>query len=156
MTGSDPNRWAPKTRETADHSTPYVVATALIQGDVGESDFTDEALSTPEVLELMGRIEVVENKDLTAIHFGCVPCRMTVTLKDGREIKHELMYPKGHSKCPMTEQEITDKFRRLYAVYGDAGNADVVIDAVETLDTMADIAPLFSTFRDGAKQLAAE
>lgn len=156
MTGSDPNRWAPKTRETADHSTPYVVATALIQGDVGESDFTDEALSTPEVLELMGRVEVVENKDLTAIHPGCVPCRMTVTLKDGREIKHELMYPKGHSKSPMTKREITDKFRRLYAVYGEAGNADAVIDAVETLDTMADIAPLFSTFRDGAKQLAAE
>ena len=156
MTGSDPNRWAPKTRETADHSTPYVVATVLLQGDVGESAFSEEALSDPEVRELMRRTEVVEDKDLTAIHPGCVPCRMTVTLKDGSEIKHKLMHPKGHAKSPMTKQEINDKFRRLYANYGDARNADAVIDAVEKLDTMADIAPLFATFRDGAKQLAAE
>src|SRR5438105_3851208 len=33
-TGSEPEKWSPKTRETADHSLPYITARAMFDGDV--------------------------------------------------------------------------------------------------------------------------
>jgi 2-methylcitrate dehydratase len=131
MTMADePNRWAPKTRETADHSMPYVVGQALLQGAIGEEAFQDDALQAPDITALMQRIDVVENAEMTANHPLRVPCRITVTLQDGSEVTHELPYPKGHAKSPMSEAEVTDKFHRLYAVYGDTGHADAVVQAV--------------------------
>jgi len=149
MMGSNPNRWTPKTRETADHSMPYVIGTAFLHGDVGEAAFTDEALQSPDINALMPRITVAEDPALTEAHPDQVPCRMTVTLKDGSEHMHELPYPKGHAKSPMSVDEVTDKFRRLYAVYGDVGQAGAVIDAVNSLDQMNETTPLYEAFRQG-------
>ncbi|MDA0655056.1 MAG: MmgE/PrpD family protein [Proteobacteria bacterium] len=147
MMGSNPTRWAPKTRETADHSLPYVVGTAFLQGAVDEAAFSDEALQAQAVTSLMGRISVVEDDGLTALHPECSPCRITVTLKDGSEIQNELRYPKGHAGNPMTEDEVRDKFRSLFTGYGDSHHADDVIAAVDGLEGMADIAPLIDSFR---------
>ena len=38
---------APTTRETADHSLPYCVAVALLDGEVGLGQFTDERIADP-------------------------------------------------------------------------------------------------------------
>ncbi len=146
MMGSDPNRWAPRTRETADHSMPYVVGTAFLYGDVGEAAFTDEALQSPNIKALMPRITVAEDPALTEAHPEQVPCRMTVTLNDGSKHVHELPYPKGHTKHPMSADEVTNKFHRLYAIYGSTAQADRVIDTVNSLNCSKTIMPLFETF----------
>ena len=147
MMGSDPNRWAPKTRETADHSMPYVIGMAFLYGDVGETAFTDEALQAPNIKALMPRITVAEDPALTMAHPEQVPCRMTVTLKDGSKHVHELPYPKGHAKSPMNVDEVYNKFRRLYEIYGNTTQADKVIDTVNSLDGLKTIAPLYEAFR---------
>lgn len=149
MMGSNPTRWAPKTRETADHSMPYVVGTAFLAGEIGEDAFSDAALQSSEIQSLMQKIEIVDSEEMTALHPECSPCRMTVTLADGSEVTNELRFPKGHSGSPMTEAEVEDKFRRLYAVYGSRAGEDAVIEAVAGLDGMVDIAPLFAAFRVG-------
>jgi 2-methylcitrate dehydratase len=89
---------------------------------------------------------VVEDPALTAQHPEASPCRITVRLTDGRTVEHALRYPKGHDKSPMSRGEIEEKFRRLFAGYGDAAQAGAVIDAVDGLDRMATVAPLFAAF----------
>ena len=62
----DPTRWRPETRETADHSIPYVVACALQFGTVEPAHFEDDVLRDPVLLDLMQRIEVVQDPECDA------------------------------------------------------------------------------------------
>ena len=50
--------WAPKTRETADHSLPYCTAIALLDGEVTLRQFDPERFTAPEVLELLTKVKV--------------------------------------------------------------------------------------------------
>ena len=44
---SEPEKWDPKTRETADHSIPWLVAQALLEGDVNPGSFSDDCHFQP-------------------------------------------------------------------------------------------------------------
>ena len=55
--GSEPEKWKPETRETADHSLPYITAIALIDGEVTEKQFEPRAFYRPDDLEVFGKRE---------------------------------------------------------------------------------------------------
>ena len=63
--GTGEHRWNPDSRETADHSIPYVVAATLMDGTVTPRSFNDAHLWNPELRALMQKIEVVENEEFT-------------------------------------------------------------------------------------------
>src|SRR5205807_4504939 len=76
--GKYPEAWAPKTRETADHSLPYCTAGALMDGDVylntfDEARFTDQAL-----LDLTSKIQVHCGEELSARYPKGIPNRLTI------------------------------------------------------------------------------
>jgi 2-methylcitrate dehydratase len=142
MMASSPSNWSPKTRETADHSLPYVVGTALLNGVLGEASFSDQALHDPSIGALMQRISVAEDSALSARHPEYSPSRLTIRLKDGTEVAKEVDAPKGDDKNPMTADEVKAKFKTQFTVYGDDAQADAVMDAVYRLDAASDIAPL--------------
>ncbi len=52
---SDPSKFAPKTKETADHSLPYVIAVAVADGNVLPDSFSDEKLVDPRIWDLLAR-----------------------------------------------------------------------------------------------------
>ena len=81
--GKDPEKWRPKTRETADHSLPYCTAVALVDGKISAEQFTPERLADPALLDLVARTSVVEDPQLTAGYPAGMPNRVTVTLDDG-------------------------------------------------------------------------
>lgn len=142
MMASSPSNWSPQTRETADHSLPYVVGTALLTGVLGEASFSDQALHDPAIGALMQRISVAEDPALSARHPEYSPSRVTIRLKNGKEIAKEVDAPKGDDKNPMTVDEVKAKFKTQFTVYGDDAQADAVMDAVYRLDAVSDIAPL--------------
>src|SRR5262245_10285921 len=63
--GSEPEKWNPQTRETADHSLPYLLALGLTEGRVNVDSFSDSRLRDPALRQLMQRIRIAENKDFT-------------------------------------------------------------------------------------------
>lgn len=54
----DPEKWAPKNRETADHSMAYTAAIALMFGTVESRHFDDHFLENPDLLELDSKVKV--------------------------------------------------------------------------------------------------
>ncbi|MBO43226.1 MAG: hypothetical protein CMM28_05835 [Rhodospirillaceae bacterium] len=142
MMGSDPERWTPKTRETADHSLPYVVASALLDGKIDEASFSNAALNSVERAALMARITVKEDPAFTAVVPDGSPCRISITMKDGSKRQHELRYQKGHHGNPMSDDEVKDKFTSLFAEYGDTVQAERIISVVDNLDKLNDIKDL--------------
>ena len=106
-------RWRPKTRETADHSIPYVVACALRFGSVELGHFEEETLKNPELEALMDRIEVQMDPECEAEWPDAILNKVTVETSDGGRHTAENRHHLGHFRRPMSDGDIEQKFCRL-------------------------------------------
>jgi 2-methylcitrate dehydratase len=119
--GKDPEKWHPKTRETADHSMPFCVAAAFMDGDVTMSSFDDAHLGNPDLIALTNRVRMHRDPMCNAGYPQGIPNRLTVTMQSGQQHVKEVAYPRGHSGNPMTDAELENKFRTMVEpVYGAA------------------------------------
>jgi 2-methylcitrate dehydratase len=111
--GKDPEKWHPRTRETADHSLPYCTAVALVDGAVTPVQFSAERLADPFLLDLVSRTTVFEDPALTAAYPAATPNRVKVTLDDSTVLISEVAFPPGHDKNPLTDAQLAAKFHGL-------------------------------------------
>ena len=97
-------------------------------------------LNNAELLDLVAKIEVRRNAELTARYPRGIPNRITVTLKTGDTYTSENEFPKGHDQNPMSDLELTEKFHRLAEGVLKPGEAEAILTACwhleeqETLD----------------------
>ncbi|MFN4260611.1 MAG: MmgE/PrpD family protein [Gemmataceae bacterium] len=134
--GKDPEKWRPRTRETADHSLPYCTAVALMDGDVTMTQFDDAHLNNPALLDLVGRVKVHRDAGLSSRYPNGIPNRLTVTLKDGRQFMREIEFPRGHAHNPMTDAEVEHKFHTLVDPLYGKDRANRVLQACWKLDEL--------------------
>ncbi len=111
--GKDPEKWRPKTRETADHSLPYCTAVALVDGDVTEAQFAPVRITDPKLIDLVAKVKVHRDAALSQRYPAGIPNRLTITLDDGRQLVNEVEFPRGHAQNPMTDAEVEKKFRSM-------------------------------------------
>ena len=100
--GSEPEKWDPKTRETADHSLPYIFAKVLVDGTITLAAFEESAYRDPILRPLMNRIRVYLDKDVDAIYPKTISMKIKATTKNGRAIDLWPRDPLGHVNKPMT------------------------------------------------------
>jgi 2-methylcitrate dehydratase len=105
-----PHQWAPSSRETADHSLPYLVAAALVDGSITEQTFSPERYGDPGLRELMLRIEFRGDPRYTAAFPGHQRGRIEVALSSGQVVTLEQSDPLGHPANPMSDDQLTAKF----------------------------------------------
>lgn len=144
MMGTDANRWAPTTHETADHSMPYCVVSALRDGEFNDHTFSHARLNDPQMLGLMAKVKVAEEPRHTAAYPEAAPGRVRVRMKDGNTVESEVMYPKGHAKNPMSDDEVIAKFRRMTASRLSSAKQSQVHDFIENIDEMRDVGELIA------------
>jgi 2-methylcitrate dehydratase len=111
--GKDPEKWRPKTRETADHSLPYCTAVALADGEVTLAQFDPRRFTAPALLDLVAKVKVHRDAALSGRYPAGIPNRVTVKLQSGRQLVREVEFPRGHARNPMTDAEVEQKFRTL-------------------------------------------
>ncbi|MCZ2344127.1 MAG: MmgE/PrpD family protein [Bacteroidales bacterium] len=111
--GKYPEAWAPRTRETADHSLPYCTAAALLDGDVNLDTFDETRFTDATRIGLTQRVRVRLDPELSPRYPNGIPNRLTLRLHDGRVLVREVEFPRGHAGNPMTDAEVEQKFRRL-------------------------------------------
>jgi len=144
---ADPEKWHPKTRETADHSLPYCVAVALQDGKVGLEQFSEDRIGDPTLLDLVSRVEVEEDADLSRRYPASTPNRIKVTTRSGESVAREVEFPRGHSGNPMTDDEVEDKFRRLADGEMAPDRQAEVLRRVWALEAETDLGSLVALFR---------
>ena len=107
---SDPSKYKPTTKETADHSLPYCIAVAVAKGNVLPSDFEEDALRDPFVWSLFDKIKVIANSEIDAL-FPKVK-RAIVTIKTSQGVyKKQEDFTKGQPERPLSEEELISKFK---------------------------------------------
>jgi 2-methylcitrate dehydratase len=146
-TGAEPEKWSPKTRDTADHSLPYVTARAMFDGDITNESFAPQMIRDPRVLEFMRKITVREDPVLTARTGAAVPTRITATLVDGQRVSREVDYAPGFARRPMSRTEVERKFRGNVAKRWEPRRVDAILEALWNLERTPELATLLATLR---------
>jgi 2-methylcitrate dehydratase len=108
---SDPSKYQPDTKETADHSLPYVIAAAASDGHVLPESFDDTKLHDPMIRALLPKIKVIADEEIDSLFPRVKRARITITLEDGRRYTHQTDVAKGDPADPMSDDEIEAKFR---------------------------------------------
>lgn len=110
--GSEPAKWDPRTRETADHSAPYILAHVLRHGTIDHDAFEPEAYLDESLRPLMSRMTVVADDEIEAVYPDTIRLRVTATDTAGQHYDVEIANPLGHEKNPMVKADIDAKFTR--------------------------------------------
>jgi 2-methylcitrate dehydratase len=108
---SDPSKYKPETRETADHSLPYVIATAVVEGNVLPEAFTMASIKDPRKWEILPKIKVVGDPEIDALFPKVKRARVTIKTKDGRSKTVQTDFAKGSPENPLSDDEIVAKFK---------------------------------------------
>ncbi len=140
---SEPEKWDPKTRETADHSIPWLVASALLDGPVTPASFGDERIASDAIRDIMSRMTLVEEADFTARYPGEYNCRITLTDSDGARHSVHTAWPRGHRSNPMTDAEVEAKFRNFAGVALSGDQCDRALETIWSLDELPNLEPVF-------------
>jgi 2-methylcitrate dehydratase len=111
--GSGPEKWRPTTRETADHSMPYIVAASMVDGAFSDAIFAPARFTDPRILALADRITVAEEPEFTGAFPQKFCSRVEITLADGTRRAAGLDVPHGHHDDPLTDAEVAAKFAML-------------------------------------------
>jgi 2-methylcitrate dehydratase len=139
----DAQKWHPATRETADHSIPYVVACALARGHVKRGDLDESQLADPEIRRLLDVLTVDVDPECAAAWPGACMNRVTVRFSDGSQESRSVRYYRGHADNPMSDGELEQKFLgQAESVITQAG-ADALIKAIWAVDEAGSPEALF-------------
>ncbi len=139
----DPEKWQPKTRETADHSLPYIVAAALMDGRINLETFKMDRVMDPILRQfLKERITLEECAELTSAYPDGIPNRIEVRTTDGRTLVKEVKYPPGHVKNPMSDEALHEKYLSLAGPVLGRQKAEVLSERIQKLESMGTISEL--------------
>ena len=131
---------------------PYCVSVALLDRSVGFAQFTDERVRRADVQALMPRVRMVIHPEQTTRE--CLPTRfseVTITLRDGRQLQRRVQQAKGQPRNPLTDAELTVKFRDCAARALPAERVESLLAAVQRLETLADVSALARLLGTGAR-----
>jgi 2-methylcitrate dehydratase len=145
--GSEPEKWDPKTRETADHSLPYLLSIGLIDGAVSAESFSEKRIRDPAVRALMQRIRVSENKAYTAEFPGKLVTQIEVTARSGERVTETASYPKGHARNPMSDEDVEAKFAGLARDVVSPERGRDIVKALWAVDAAPDVSRVIAGLR---------
>ena len=145
--GSEPEKWEPKTRETADHSLPYITAIALIDGEITDRQFEPERFKDPEVWKFLENVKVERNAELSAMYPDAVGNIVHVDLTDGRRLTQRVDYPLGNAKNRLKDSAVEGKFLALVERIIGESRAKKIIELVWKLDEASNVDALMGAMR---------
>jgi 2-methylcitrate dehydratase len=146
---SEREKWHPTTRETADHSMPYIVAAVLLDGAFSDAIFSEARLKDAAIHALADKITISEDPAFTRDIPERIPCRIVITTRDGRCIESSVNHPRGHCRNPMSDAEIEQKFvMHAKRAMAEAGIAPLLA-RLWKFDTEKDFRGLFSRLNTG-------
>ena len=124
------------TKEEADHSLPYLLAVALLDGQVLPEQFAPARIVRPDVQALLRRVVVRPAAELTARFPDEHACRLRLRLADGTTLAAEKRDYEGFLTRPMSWERARQKFDRLTGAQLGRERADELAEAVRTLDEL--------------------
>jgi 2-methylcitrate dehydratase len=132
---SDPSKYDPQTKETADHSLPYCIAAAAADGGLWPTSFEEDKLFDPRIRALLPKIKVVANPEIDALFPGVKRAIARLTTTAGEAFTETVDHAKGSPQNPMSDKEIIAKFRANASGAVSTTRQDAIIAATWNLES---------------------
>jgi 2-methylcitrate dehydratase len=139
---ADPSKYDPRTKETADHSLPYVIAAALVDRQVTPLQFAPEKIMDPAIRAQLRKIEVAADPEVEKVFPALQRVIVTIRTTDGREFARQLDYPKGDPRNPLSDREVEGKFEALAGPVLSRTTRRRVIETVWGLERLGSVSEL--------------
>ena len=123
---------APRSEYEGKFSLQYSAASMLVRGHVAVGDFTDEAITDPEVLAVARKVRYETPEYAT--YPQAFPGGVRVTLTSGETLESDFPYQQGGPENPMSAAEVQAKFRDNAGLVLSDGARDALEEAILTLD----------------------
>lgn len=133
--------YEPRDLAAAQYSVPYSVALALFFNLEDPRNLSEENLHDTKVLELTRKVEVRVDDEINRMHESRA-ARVGVRLKNGLELKREVLQFKGTPQNPLRPEELRSKFEMLAAAVLSPDKAGQTIEKIEHLEELDDVATL--------------
>jgi 2-methylcitrate dehydratase len=142
-----PDKWRPRTHETADHSIPYAAGLVLTYGKIEPEYYEDPYLHDARLLDLVSRVKVLpsDEADRTENEFNL--CELEIVLKSGARKTVRVEYHRGHFKNPMTDAEMEEKFRLMAQKHLSAVSLDNLLRLLWGIEKEPQVSTLMAATR---------
>ncbi len=148
---SDPSKYDPHTKETADHSLPYVIAAALAERQVTPMQFTMEKIMDPTIRAQLKKVEVVADPEIEKVFPALQRVIVNIATTDHNVYTKQLDYPKGDPRNPLTDSEVEEKFAALAEGVLSAGAQRKLKDAIWNLEKLGSVSKLMALMKADVK-----
>lgn len=135
--GEEGDKQHVQSKEEADHSLPYMVAAALLDGDVSPAQYMPERIAREDVQSLLRRVTIQPDEALSTLFPALMPCRIQITLKDGRQLSTEKQDYEGFYTRPLSWEQAVAKFERLAVPFANRAQRAAIVETVAHLETKA-------------------
>ena len=108
----DPEKLRPKTKETADHSMPYLIAYSLLYGEPTPDSYSTRYLEDPKILAIIDKMSFTVTDKFNRMYPEFLPVKITVET-DKQTFTEELDVPKGHHRKPYTWDDLIIKGKKV-------------------------------------------
>jgi 2-methylcitrate dehydratase len=132
--GEEGDKTVVRTKEQADHSLPYLVAVAILDGQVMPEQYRLERIQRQDVQTLLRKVTVRSLKDYSRRFPDEMPCRIVVTLRDAQRLVNEKRDYEGFHTRPMRWETVVEKFERLSTPYASPSLCREIVHAVANLE----------------------
>ena len=149
---SDPSKYDPQSKETADHSLPYVIAAALVERQVTPAQFAMQKILDPKIREQLRKVEVVADSEIEKVFPALQRVIVHINTKDGRCFSKQLDFPKGDPRNPLKDQEIEEKFGALAEGVLTEGAQKQVKQAIWSLERVGSVSELMALMEADVRQ----
>jgi 2-methylcitrate dehydratase PrpD len=132
----------------AKFSMEFCMAILLIERKGGLEQFTDAVVNRPDVQAMIEKVKFGVHPEAEAAGFDKMTTIIEIELADGKLIKGQADFGKGSPTNPMTDEELSEKFRQCAAWGGlDAAKTKAVLDLVWKIDDLRDVSGLTRLLR---------
>jgi len=139
---SDPSKYDPQSKETADHSLPYVIAAALAERQVTPVQFEMRKIMDPTIRAQLRKVEVVADPEIEKVFPALQRVIVNLTTTDGRTMSKQLDFPKGDPRNPLSDAEVEEKFAALAEGVLSDGSQKKLKNAIWNLEKMGSVSKL--------------
>jgi len=144
---SDPSKYDPHTKETADHSLPYVIAAAIAERQVTPLQFTPAKIMDPIIRAQLSKIVVTADAEIEEVFPALQRVIVRIHTIDGREFTEQLDYPKGDPRNPLSDSELEQKFEALSGSVLSHDGCRRAVHAIWNLEEQRSVSELMKLFK---------
>ncbi len=134
--GEEGDKRIVRSKEEADHSLPYMLSAAALDGQLMPEQYRPERITRADVQSLLKRVTVRPGRELSQRFPSEMPCRLAVELHNGQTLRREKKDYEGFHSRPMRWETVVEKFERLGEPYATRPLRREIVEAVAALDTI--------------------